>query len=112
MALSNPDYSELNYEDMAKEIGLKSKHIPLLIASFLEESEPILEKLQTAIESSDYTTIRGAAHSLKGSAGNLRFNELYKMSREMEFAGAEANTSFEYGAYLEAMRKAVATIKV
>lgn len=112
MALSNPDYSELNHEEMANEIGLKAKHIPLLIASFLEESELILAKLQTAIESSDYEAIRGAAHPLKGSAGNLHFDELYEMSREMEFAGAERNSGFEYAQYLEAMSQAVATIKI
>ncbi len=112
MALLNPDYSNLDYDDMAKNIGLKSKHIPLLIASFLEESEPILQKLDTAIQANDYETIRGAAHSLKGSSGNLRFNELYEMSREMEFAGAKSDTSFEYTQYLEAISKAVATIKI
>lgn len=111
MAISHPDYSNLDYDDMAKNIGLKAKHIPLLLASFLEESEPILITLKTAIQSADYETIRGAAHSLKGSSGNLRFNELYEMSREMELA-AENNTTFEYEKYLEAMSAAVSTIKI
>jgi len=49
MALTNPDYSVLNHEEMAKAIGLKAKHIPILVGSFIEESTPILEKLAKAI---------------------------------------------------------------
>ncbi|SFV50635.1 periplasmic sensor hybrid histidine kinase [hydrothermal vent metagenome] len=112
MALSNPDYSNLDYETVAKNIGLKSKHIPLLLSSYLEESGPIFAKLQSAIETNDYETIRGAAHSLKGSSGNLRFNELYEMAKEMELAASDTNNSFEYAKYLEAISSAVATIKI
>jgi HPt (histidine-containing phosphotransfer) domain-containing protein len=111
MPITNPDYSNLNYEEMAKEIGLKPKHMPMLIGSFLDESAPILETLSTAIASNDYATIKTASHSIKGSAGNLRFNEIYEMSKEMEHAGADSDTTFEYNNYLEAIKKAIATIK-
>ena len=111
MAIMEANYSNLNYEEMAMAIGLKPKHIPLLIGSFLEEAHPILEKLQTAIEENDYETIHSAAHSIKGSAGNLRFNELHSMSREMELAGSESDSSFDYSGYLDAVRTAVNTIK-
>ncbi|MDQ7067536.1 MAG: Hpt domain-containing protein [Sulfurimonas sp.] len=112
MALSHPDYSDLDYDEMAKNIGLKSKHIPLLLSSYIEETQPLLARLKSAIDGDDYATIRTAAHSLKGSSGNLRFNELYEMAKEMEVAGAEADTTFEYAKYLEAMTTAVETIKI
>lgn len=110
MPITNPNYSNLNHDEMAKVIGLKAKHMPMLIASFLEESNPILDNLETAIQSKDYTTIRSTAHSIKGSAGNLRFNELAEMAKELERAGEREDGSFEYGAYLEAMKNAVKTI--
>ena len=110
MSITNPDYTNLDHEAMAKAIGLKVKHMPILIESFLEESDPILEKLQLAVESQDYATIRAAAHSIKGSAGNLRFSELAEMAKELEHAGDKSDTSFEYMLYLEAMKKAILTI--
>lgn len=112
MAILHPDYSTLDYEIMAKNIGLKVKHIPLLLSSYLEESKPIVVKLGLAIESNDYETIRSAAHSLKGSSGNLRLNELYDMTKEMELAAAQADTSLDYAQYLEAISTALATIKI
>ncbi|MDF1878173.1 Hpt domain-containing protein [Sulfurimonas sp. SAG-AH-194-C20] len=112
MALTNPDYSNLDYDDMAKNIGLKPKHIPLLLSSYLEEAQPLFASLETAIAKNDYETIKKNAHSLKGSSGNMRFTELYDMAKEMELSAAESNSSFEYAKYLEAISIAVATIKI
>jgi len=112
MPISNPDYSELNHAEMAASIGLKEKHIPMLVGSFLEEAGPLLEKLTIAIDSNDYATIQSAAHSIKGSAGNLRFNELQDMSKELEFAGRDSDESFDFSSYLDALSQAISTIKV
>ena len=110
MSILTADYSNLNHEEMAKQIGLKPKHMPMLIASFLEEASPTLEAMQSAIASHDFDAIRLRAHSIKGSAGNLRFNEIYEMSKEMEHSATEQNKAFEYKAYFEALKKAITTI--
>jgi len=110
MPITNPDYTNLNHEEMAKQIGLKVKHMPMLIESFLEESTPILTTLSSAIETKDYDTIKSTAHSIKGSAGNLRFTALADMAKELEHAAEKSDNSFEYSAYLEAMKKAIGTI--
>jgi len=110
MAILTANYENINHEEMAASIGLKPKHIPMLIGSFLEESVDILANLTSAVEAKDYETIKSAAHAIKGSAGNLRFNEVYEMAKEMEFAGSDANTSFDYDGYLEAIKVAVGTI--
>ncbi len=110
MPILQADYATLNHEDMASAIGLKAKHIPILIESYLEEAGPILQKLQTAIESKDFDALRAAAHSLKGSSGNLHFKELYEMSKKMEHAANNADDSFAYSNYLNAIKVLVATI--
>ncbi|NOR58234.1 MAG: Hpt domain-containing protein [Sulfurimonas sp.] len=110
MPILTPDYSTLSHDDMASAIGLKLKHIPILITSFLQETPPILQALEEAINSKDYPAIKAHAHAIKGSAGNLRFDEIYEMSKELEFAASDANLDFEYAAYLQALKDAVATI--
>ena len=112
MSITNPDYSNVNHEEMAASIGLNVKHMPMLIASFLKESTPILETLNTQLSANDYVGIKASAHSIKGSAANLRFNELAEMAREVEHAAETSNSSFDYASYLEAMKKAVGTIAV
>ncbi len=110
MAIQNADYSNINFEEMAASIGLKPKHIPMLIGSFLEESTSILDNLKIAIDSGDFSAIKSYAHSIKGSAGNLQFKEIYEMSREIELSAAESKTDLDYVAYFEAIKSAVETI--
>jgi len=112
MPITSPDYSTLNHEDMAIAIGLKIKHIPILIESFLEETIPIIERIQEAINSKDYVAIQANAHSIKGSSGNLHFTELYEMAKEIELSATAKNDSFDYSLYLNAIKDAIATIKV
>lgn len=110
MPILNPDYSSLTNDEMATSIGLKSKHIPILVGSFLEESQSILDSLESAIESKDFNEIRLQAHSIKGSAGNLKFNDIYEMAKEVELSASDSNQDFEYMLYLEAIQKAIFTI--
>jgi len=100
----------LNYEEIATEIGLKVKHMPMLMGSFLEESQTIMDSLLDAIESKDYAGIKSHAHSIKGSAGNLKFNEIYEMAKETELSAAKADEDFDYKAYFDAIKTAIATI--
>ena len=110
MPIITADYSNLNHEEMAANIGLKPKHIPMLIGSFLDGSASIMQALSDAIANKDYSTIKANAHSIKGSAGNLKFNEVYEMAKEVEFAGNDSNADFEYDTYFDAITKAIATI--
>ena len=112
MPILDADYSRVNHEDMARAIGLKPKHIPLLIANFIEESASIMKSLKDAIEAKDYEKIRSSAHAIKGSAGNLKFNEVYEMARDVEFAAAKGESDFEYEAYFEALKTAIGTISL
>jgi len=112
MPILTADYTVIDYEKMSKAIGLKPKHMPMLIESFLEESVPALKALSEAIATNDLTLIASHAHAIKGTAGNLRFNEVYEMAKEMEISAKEENKSFEYSEYLQAIKLAVSTISL
>ncbi len=110
MSILNADYSNINFEEMAASIGLKVKHMPMLIGSFLEESGSIVGALEDAIISNDFDAIKSHAHSIKGSAGNLKFNEIYEMARDMELSASDSLADFDYKAHLQAIKEAIATI--
>jgi len=106
----NVDYSNINYKKMAESIGLSSKHIPILIMSFVDETNSVMDDFKEAIDSNNYEKIKINAHSIKGSAGNLRFNEIYEMAKEMEISASLKREDFDYNGYLEAIKKAILTI--
>ena len=107
-----PSYSNLVAEEMAANIGLNVKHIPILVMSFTEESVGILEKMKTSIAKNDYDGISNAAHSIKGSAGNLKFIEMFELAKVMELSAKDSNTDFPYLEACESLEKAVQSIKV
>jgi len=111
MPILKADYSNINHEEMASQIGLNAKHIPILIDSFKQESQTAVEKLQKAIEDNDYEVIQKNAHFIKGSAGNLKFDEMYEMSKEMELSATAKNSDFDYLGYFNAIKIAFDTIK-
>ena len=111
-SMNIPDYSNLNVTTMAEEIGLKAKHIPILVGSYVEESKTILADLRSAIDKKDFSGIQHQAHSIKGSSGNLRFEALYEMAKEMELAAKENNSSFDYQGTYDAVEAGIATINV
>ena len=110
MPILNPDYSNLNHEEMAAAIGLKVKHMPMLVGSFLDESKTIMSSLDGAIETNNYPDIKSFAHSIKGSAGNLKFDEIYEMAKELELSATESDSGFAYRDYFNAIKEAIATI--
>ncbi len=104
------DYSRLDIQKTAAIIGIKEKHVSMLIKSFIQESDTILSNLEDAITKKDYEMIDHNAHSIKGSAGSLRFNEIHEMAKSMELAGKSSDISFEYEETLNAIKKSIATI--
>lgn len=110
MPILAPNYANLDHEALAAQIGIKAKFLPMLIASFTDEAGEILQKLSSSIAAADYVALKSAAHSIKGSAGNLKLNELYEMAREVEMAAAAGDRAFDYAGYYEAIEAAIATI--
>ena len=55
-----------------------------LVVFFIETTKSDLEKLKTAIEAGDNEVARAAAHSIKGAAGNLGFQGMWEMAKEVE----------------------------
>ncbi|NOQ31367.1 MAG: Hpt domain-containing protein [Helicobacteraceae bacterium] len=107
-----PNYSNLNVEDLAVKIGLKAKHIVLLIASYKEESETILANLKTAIDANDFKNIQMHAHSIKGSSGNLKFDEIYESAKAMELAAKDQVAGYNYSETFEALKNSISTISL
>jgi CheY-like chemotaxis protein len=88
----------IDYEELALKMGTRVKHIPTLLASFIEESHGIIERLKDAVEHNMINEIQQCAHSLKGSAGNMQFFDLSELCREMELVAQEGSKGFDYSA--------------
>ena len=71
--------------------------------SFIDETMP---KLKAAVQASDMAQSRTLSHSIKGSAGNLRIQEVYALSKQMQ-ENSEASDEVSLNANLNKLEAAV-----
>jgi len=69
---------------LAENLGLEEAEYLELLELFIETGVSDLDKLQSAISAGDSEQARGAAHSLKGAAGNMGLMEIYNLAKEIE----------------------------
>ena len=110
--LELPDYGNIDAEEMAAKIGLNARHIPILVQSFIDEGTQIITSLEAAIAQKDYTEIGNTAHSIKGSAGNLKFDEMYELAKKLELTAKAAKEDYPYEAACLSLKNAILSIKL
>jgi len=68
----------------AKDLGLDENEFLELVKIFLEVSISDLNKLQSAFIKKDVKQVVEAAHSIKGAASNLEFQDIYEIAKGIE----------------------------
>ena len=81
----------MNFESMATDLGLESEEFCELVEIFVESTVSDLEKLESALSSGEVEQVVEAAHSIKGAAGSLGFNDAQMLAKEIE-SNARENT--------------------
>lgn len=87
----------MDFEEMGARLGLEKDEFMELVFIFVSSAEEDLQKLDSGLAANDSKTASEAAHSLKGSSGNLGFADISAMaatieqsSRKGEIAGLES----------------------
>jgi two-component system, sensor histidine kinase and response regulator len=69
---------------MISELELDREDVVELLQDFRTFLVETLPNLETAISSGDLKISRSLSHSIKGSAGNMRVNEVYQTALKMQ----------------------------
>lgn len=72
-------------------LGIDKNDTLELLEDFFTEITTSLKELKEKIKENDYESICKISHSIKGSAGNLRINEIYELAKEIEDMGKKKN---------------------
>lgn len=87
MVAAHLDYESLN--------GLKEvmgEEFPLLVDTFINDSDVRIETIRDAVNAADPEAIRRTSHSLKGSASNMGATQLTQLCRELEDMGHDGRS--------------------
>ena len=79
----------LNKKKALEELGIPDDLYEELLKTFTVQLEEVIQQLEAATGSEDFDKITERAHFLKGSAGNLRVEEVYLQAVKIETAGKQ-----------------------
>ncbi|MGB9715378.1 MAG: Hpt domain-containing protein [Thermodesulfovibrionales bacterium] len=79
----------MNFTELAENAGLEEGEFRELMKVFIERSLLDLKRLQNSLDKGNLQGIVEAAHSIKGAAGNLYFEEVYQIAKDIEMKARE-----------------------
>lgn len=94
----------MNLKALADNLGLEEDEYMELIELFIETGKADLDKIQSAVEEGNGIEAAHAAHSLKGAAGNLGFNEISEIAMKVE-GNAHSSDLNKIAEYVQALKK-------
>ena len=74
----------MNVTELSERLGLEREEFIELAGLFLETSASDLISLQQAVERGIAQQAIGPAHSIKGAANNLGFEDIYEIAEQVE----------------------------
>ncbi len=74
----------MDFEEMGARLGLEKEEFMELVDIFVSSAEEDIQKLNNALSVSDPKAVAEAAHSLKGSSGNLGFSAIADLASRIE----------------------------
>jgi HPt (histidine-containing phosphotransfer) domain-containing protein len=100
----------VNLKEIADELGFEIEDVEMIMEIFLESAKENLINIKNAIEKDDRKNLAEFAHAIKGSALNLRLNEIAKLAKEIEIK-AKNNEEADYKNKYEKLKELINNIK-
>ncbi|MCD4841773.1 MAG: Hpt domain-containing protein, partial [Methanosarcinales archaeon] len=79
----------INIPDALSALNIEKAVFKHILTGFLKNNKETANKIRNAFDGKDWESLVQLAHSLKGSAGNIGANKLYKAARELETVSRE-----------------------
>lgn len=74
----------MNLKKLSRIHGLTVEEFVEILEVFVDTAKEDIEKIRVAVEERDLLSAERAAHSLKGASGNLGFEKMAEMARDVE----------------------------
>ncbi|MFA5905009.1 MAG: Hpt domain-containing protein [Desulfobacula sp.] len=74
----------MDFNDLASRLGIDNEDFKELVELFVTTSLSDIEKIRKGVSENIPTDAAAASHSIKGAAGNLGFDDIFSLARDME----------------------------
>lgn len=102
---------QVDKKQAAGELGIPEELYNNIFEVFLQETTESIAKIDGLRISEDFEGLRQAAHSIKGSAGNLRISEVHAAAKEIEYFNHENSELQVLDNFILRLKRAFETLK-
>lgn len=81
----------MDFEVLASRLGLDKEDFLELSELYITTTQADLDKIRRAMADGNAKDAAAAAHSIKGAAGNLGFEDMAELAKIMEFKGKDGS---------------------
>jgi len=81
----------MDFEGPASRLGIDKEDFLELVGLFITTTQSDLSKIRLGMENNAPSDAAAAAHSIKGAAGNMGFEDMAMVAQKMEFKGKEGS---------------------
>lgn len=74
----------MDFNDLASRLGIDEEDMKELVELFITTTLSDIEKIRKGISDNNPVDAAAASHSIKGAAGNLGFDDIFCLARDME----------------------------
>ena len=81
----------MDFKDLASKLGIDEEDFIELIELFVTTSLADLDKIKQGFKSGNCEDAAAAAHSIKGASGNLGFDDIFNLAKDMEMQAKQGS---------------------
>ncbi|MCF6248546.1 MAG: Hpt domain-containing protein [Desulfobacula sp.] len=79
----------MDFQDLASRLGIDDEDFMELVELFVVTTLSDIEKIKKSVQKKNCHDASAAAHSIKGAAGNMGFNDMFELAKTMEMQARE-----------------------
>lgn len=81
----------MDVKDLASRLGIDDEDFMELVELFVTTTLSDIDKIKKGVQQSDCEAAAAASHSIKGASGNLGFDDIFKLAKDMEMQARQEN---------------------
>ncbi len=94
----------MDFDFLASRLGIDREDFIELTELFVTTTQKDMDKIRQAVSEANPADAASAAHSIKGAAANLGFEDMADLAKTMEFQGKEGDLN-GFDTYMDDMDK-------
>ncbi|MFH2060558.1 MAG: Hpt domain-containing protein [Pseudomonadota bacterium] len=74
----------MDFKELGSRLGIDEEDFMELVELFVTTSLSDIEKIKTGVAQNNPGDVAAASHSIKGASGNMGFDDIFALSKDME----------------------------